>query len=341
MRVSDFDYSLPRELIAQEPVEPRDASRLLVLHRDSGVMEHRNFRDILRYLRKGDCLVLNDTKVIRARLMGRKPTGGLVEVFLLRDTGDDVWEARVRPGKRLGLGTRVVFGDGDLQAEVVDRTEFGGRLVKLFTPGGRVREAIERVGTVPLPPYIHRPVHDAGRYQTVYAREDGSVAAPTAGLHFTPSLLEDVEGMGVRVAYVTLHVGLGTFRPVQVDEVEEHRMHAEHYSVPAPAAALINGTVAQGGRVIAVGTTVVRTLESVAPGEGRVNARDGWTSAFIYPGYEFKVVSALVTNFHLPKSTLLMLVSAFAGTQSVLHAYAEAVRRRYRFYSFGDAMLVI
>ncbi len=341
MKVSEFEYSLPRELIAQEPAEPRDSSRLLVLHRGSGAIEHRTFTDIPGYLRAGDCLVLNDTRVIRARLLGRRSTGGRVEVFLLREVGDDWWEALVKPGGRVRPGTAVVFGGGILRAEIAGDTEFGGRLVRLTSTGCTVRHAIDRVGLVPLPPYIRRPVEDAERYQTVYAREEGSVAAPTAGLHFTPRLLDRLRAAGVGTVFITLHVGLGTFRPVQVEDVEGHRMHEEYYSVSAEAAADINRAVSAGGRVVAVGTTVVRTLETVAGEGGMVRPGGGWTGVFIAPGYALRVVSALVTNFHLPRSTLLMLVSAFAGRENVLRAYEEAVRLRYRFYSFGDAMLIV
>lgn len=314
---------------------------MLVLGRRSGVTEHTVFSDIPRYLRAGDCLVLNDTRVIRARLLGRKETGGAVEVFLLRRVEGDLWEALVRPGKRVRPGMRVLFGDGGLEAVIEGVTPFGGRTVRLRATDGDARSAIERFGSVPLPPYIHGVIQDPERYQTVYADEEGSVAAPTAGLHFTPELLERIRGSGVAVASLTLHVGLGTFRPVQAENVEEHEMHAEYYSLDERAAGAINAARSSGGRVVAVGTTAVRTLETCAGPDGRVVAASGWTRIFIYPGYEFRSVSALVTNFHLPRSTLLMLVCAFAGTRNVLQAYAEAVEMKYRFYSFGDAMLII
>lgn len=341
VKVAEFDYSLPEELIAQVPVEPRDSSRLLVMRRDSGDTEHTVFREIPRYLREGDLLVLNNTRVIRARLLGHKETGGSVEVFLLRRLEGDLWEVLVRPGKRLRPGARVSFAGGELQAIVEDVTGFGGRTVRLIARNGDVRSAIERTGHVPLPPYIHRGIEDPGRYQTVYASEEGSVAAPTAGLHFTTGLLDRVRSSGISTVFLTLHVGLGTFRPVQVEDVEEHEMHAEYYSIGDEATRAINETRSRGGRVVAVGTTAVRTLETAAGADGLVSAGSGWTRMFIYPGYRFKVISGLVTNFHLPRSTLLMLVCAFGGTGNVLRAYAEAVRMRYRFYSFGDAMLVI
>ena len=341
MRVSDFEYNLPRGLIAQAPVEPRDSSRLLVLRRDSGVIEHAVFSDIPGYLRAGDCLVVNDTRVIRARLLGRRETGGSVEVFLLRSLDGGLWEALVRPGKRVRPGARLFFGDGSLEAMVEGATDFGGRTVRLFAAGGDVRSAIERAGSVPLPPYIHEGIRDPERYQTVYAAREGSVAAPTAGLHFTPELLDRIRAAGVVVASLTLHVGLGTFRPVQAENVEEHEMHAEYYSLDEEAAGAINAAHSRGDRVIAVGTTAVRTIETCALPDGRVIPGSGWTRMFIFPGYEFRTVSALVTNFHLPRSTLLMLVCAFGGRENVMRAYEEAVRTGYRFYSFGDAMLII
>ena len=340
MRVSDFDYELPEELIAQTPVEPRDAARLLVVHRDTGLMEHRIFRDLPQYLRAGDVLVLNDTRVMPARLFGVKAsTGGRVEVLLLRRRGPDAWEALVRPGRRLPVGTRIVFGEGQLSAEVIDRTEAGGRVLR-FAPADDLDERLKELGQVPLPPYIRAPLADPERYQTVYARDAGSAAAPTAGLHFTPELLDRLQGMGVEIVNLTLHVGLGTFRPVQAERVEEHRMHAEYFSVPQATAEAVNAAKREGRRVVAVGTTVARTLEASAA-DGRVRCGDGWTDLFIYPGYRWKIVDALITNFHLPRSTLLMLVSALLGRERTLAAYQEAVRQRYRFYSFGDAMLIL
>jgi len=341
LRVSDFDYELPEELIAQEPVEPRDAARLMVVHRVSGRVEHRVFRDLPEYLRAGDVLVLNDTRVIPARLFGAKEgTGGRVEVLLLRRLAPDVWEALVRPGRRLPVGARVVLGGGALVATAVDRTDAGGRVLR-FEPPGELERRLPEVGQMPLPPYIRRQLQDPERYQTVFAREEGSAAAPTAGLHFTPALLERIGAMGVEVVYLTLHVGLGTFRPVQVERVEEHRMHAEYYSVPPATAAAVSGAKREGRRVVAVGTTVARTLEAASSADGQVAPGHGWTDLFIYPGYRWKVVDALITNFHLPRSTLLMLVSAFLGRERTLAAYAEAVRERYRFFSFGDAMLIL
>lgn len=341
MLVEDFDYELPPELIAQTPAEPRDSSRLLVLDPVSGAMSHERFRDLGRHLEPGDALILNDTRVLPSRLLGRRrPSGGKAEVFLLRHVGGAVWESLVRPGRRLRPGAAVDFGDGQLTAEVMAATDFGGRLVRFAAPDGDVDGALARLGSVPLPPYIHEELADGERYQTVYSREPGSAAAPTAGLHFTPELLAALRGMGVRLGWVTLHVGLGTFRPVTAERVEDHAMHREWYSVGEATAALIGDTRAAGHRVVAVGTTTVRTLESAADPEGRVAPGSAWTGIFIRPGYRFRVVDALVTNFHLPKSTLVMLVSAMAGRELVLAAYAEAVRRRYRFFSFGDAMLV-
>jgi len=340
LRVSGFDYELPEELIAQTPVEPRDAARLLVVHRDTGRMEHRVFRDLPQYLRAGDVLVLNDTRVMPARLFGVKAsTGGRVEVMLLQRRGPDTWEALVRPGRRLPVGTQIVFGEGQLSAHVIDRTEAGGRVLR-FVPADDLDERLRELGQVPLPPYIRAPLADPERYQTVYARDAGSAAAPTAGLHFTTELLERLERMGVEVVHLTLHVGLGTFRPVQVERVEEHRMHAEYFSVPEATAEAVNAAKREGRRVVAVGTTVARTLEASAA-DGQVRGGDGWTDLFIYPGYRWKIVDALITNFHLPRSTLLMLVSAFLGRERTLAAYQEAVRQRYRFYSLGDAMLIL
>lgn len=340
MRVSDFDYYLPEELIAQTPVEPRDAARLLVVDRETGRMEHRIFRQLPDYLRAGDVLVLNDTRVMPARLYGVKaPTGGRVEVLLLGRRGPDEWEALVRPGRRLPVGSEIVFGEGKLSARVIDRTEAGGRVLR-FVPGDDLDERLRELGQVPLPPYIRAPLANPERYQTVYARDAGSAAAPTAGLHFTPELLATLREMGVEIAYLTLHVGLGTFRPVQAERIEEHRMHAEYFSVPETTAHVVNAAKREGRRVVAVGTTVARTLEASAD-NGEIRCGDGWTDLFIYPGYQWKIVSTLITNFHLPRSTLLMLVSAFLGRERTLAAYEEAVRQRYRFYSFGDAMLIL
>lgn len=341
MRVEDFDYYLPPELIAQHPVEPRDTSRLLVLHRESERLEHRRFYDLPLYLRPGDILVLNDTRVIPARLLGKKAgTGGQVEVLLLRPLWGNCWEVLVRPGRRIPPGTEILFGKGELWAKVLDRTPQGGRLVE-FQYEGEWEEILERLGEVPLPPYIKEKLSDPERYQTVYASRPGSVAAPTAGLHFTPQLLKELKEKGIKIVYILLHVGLGTFRPVREEMVENHRMHAEYFYVDEEAARTINEARRQGGRVIAVGTTVVRTLETVATPEGEIKPRDGFTELFIYPGYRFKAVDALITNFHLPRSTLLMLVCAFAGRERVLEAYQVAIKERYRFYSFGDAMLIL
>lgn len=339
MKVAEFDYHLPERLIAQTPVEPRDAARLLVLHRDSGVIEHRVFREIGEYLNPGDCLVVNDTRVIPARLLGQKPTGGEVEVFLLRPIDATRWEALVRPGKRFRVGAQVTFGDGALTGRAVDTTPDGGRIIE-FSWEGDFDSVLGRVGQVPLPPYITAPLTDAERYQTVYSAARGSVAAPTAGLHFTPTLLDALGQAGVSLARLTLHVGLGTFRPVKVDEVEEHVMHSEYYEVSEAAAETINRTRRDGGRIIAVGTTSCRTLETMGR-TGGVAAGRGWTDIFIYPGYQFTVVDALLTNFHLPRSTLLMLVSALAGRDLIMAAYREAIAREYRFFSFGDAMLIV
>ncbi|MDA8212410.1 MAG: tRNA preQ1(34) S-adenosylmethionine ribosyltransferase-isomerase QueA [Clostridia bacterium] len=341
MRVADFDYHLPEELIAQEPIEPRDHSRLLVLHRDSGAVEERIFRDIVEYLRPGDLLVLNDTRVIPARLFGnREGTGAKIEVVLLNRLDNYRWEVLVRPGKKARVGTKISFGAGELVAEVLDTTEVGGRVLR-FEYQGAFEEILDRLGQMPLPPYITKELQDRERYQTVYAREEGSAAAPTAGLHFTPELLEEVRAKGIEIVRVLLHVGLGTFRPVKAERLEEHLMHKEYFEVPAETAEMINAVKDKGGRVIAVGTTTTRTLESVAGEDGRVKAGKGWTDIFIYPGQPLKVIDGLITNFHLPKSTLLMLVSAFAGREQVLAAYEFAVGKRYRFFSFGDAMLII
>lgn len=342
MRVADFDYHLPPELIAQTPVEPRDASRLLVVDRRTGQLHHRHFHDLPEYLAAGDLLVTNDTRVIRARLFGRKAEGGgRVEVFLLRPTGEAEWEALVRPGRRVRRGTALVFGEGELTARIKGEGS-GGKRTVVFAGADDLSATLERLGQVPLPPYITAPLADGERYQTVYARREGSVAAPTAGLHFTPALLDRLAGAGVGLASVTLHVGLGTFRPVDAEEVEAHEMHSEYYEVSPETARAVNATRQAGGRVVAVGTTSCRTLETAAAlGGGEVAAGHGWTDIFIYPGYQFRAIDALVTNFHLPRSTLLMLVSALAGRELVFRAYEEAIRERYRFYSFGDAMLIL
>ncbi len=352
MEVKDFYYELPQELIAQDPLEDRSSSRLLVMQRESGALTHTHFCQIPDYLQPGDCLVLNNTKVIPARLFGeREGTQGKVEILLLRQRQKDVWETLVKPGKKAKPGTRILFGGGILVGEVLDVVEDGNRRIR-FSYEGIFEEILDRLGQMPLPPYITHQLKDKNRYQTVYAKYDGSAAAPTAGLHFTPELLEEVQKKGVTVAEVTLHVGLGTFRPVKAKTVQEHHMHAEYYQMDEAAAEAINETKRRGGRVICVGTTSCRTLESVAmrliqeegdeaAGSGRyVKACSGWTDIFIYPGYQFQVMDGLITNFHLPESTLLMLVSAFAGQGQVMEAYQEAVRERYRFFSFGDAMLI-
>jgi len=342
MKVEDFDYQLPEELIAQWPAEKRDESRLLVYHRQTGEIEHRIFKDIIEYLRQGDCLVINDTRVIPARLLGRHAdTGGKIEFVLLNQIRDNRWEVLVKPGKRARIGSVFLFGDGLLRAVVLDKTREGGRVVE-FQYEGIFNEVLDRVGIVPLPPYIHRQIDDPERYQTVYARYRGSVAAPTAGLHFTVPLLERIQASGVQIVRITLHVGLGTFRPVKVTNVEQHQMHHEYYQISEAAARVINDTKDKGGRVIAVGTTSTRALESSAGQDGRVTPTEqGCTDLFIYPGYKFKVIDALITNFHLPKSTLLMLVSAMCSREEILRVYQEAVKERYRFFSFGDAMLIL
>lgn len=339
MLLSDFDYNLPEELIAQTPCQKRDHSRLMVLNREAKSISHKHFYDLKQYLKKGDTLVFNDTKVIPARLIGhRAKTGGKVEVFLLRRTEGNCWETLVKPGKKAQIGNIIEFGD-ELACEVVGHTDFGGRIVE-FKFDGIFEEILDRLGETPLPPYIHEKLADKNRYQTVYARENGSAAAPTAGLHFTQELLEEIKAMGVNLAFVTLHVGLGTFRPVNVDNIEDHVMHKEFYHIEKEAADIINNTKKNGGRVIAVGTTSIRTLESAAQGDGTITPTAAETGIFIYPGYKFKIVDAIVTNFHLPKSTLIMLISAFAGREYVLSAYEEAVREKYRFFSFGDAMFI-
>ena len=340
MKLSDFNYELPQELIAQDPLLKRSDSRLMVLNRATGGIEHRHFSDVIEYLNPGDCLVINDTKVIPARLIGAKEdTGAKIEVLLLKRGADDVWETLVKPGKKARPGARISFGDGLLVGEVMDVVEEGNRLIH-FEYEGIFEEILDQLGQMPLPPYITHQLQDKDRYNTVYAVHSGSAAAPTAGLHFTPELLEEIRAKGVEIAPVTLHVGLGTFRPVKADVVEEHHMHSEYYSVNPETADLINTTRKNGGRIIAVGTTSCRTLESASTPDGVLHAGDGWTEIFIYPGYQFHVVDALITNFHLPKSTLMMLVSALAGRDHIMNAYAEAVKDRYRFFSFGDAMFI-
>lgn len=341
LKKSDFSFELPPELIAQDPLEDRAASRLLVLDKHTGAVSHHIFRDVADYLKAGDCLVLNNTKVIPARLLGeREGTGGHVEVLLLKRQGGDVWETLVKPGKKCKPGNRLVFGDGLLRAEVLQTVEEGNRLIR-FEYDGIFEEVLDRLGEMPLPPYITHKLKDNNRYQTVYARYEGSAAAPTAGLHFTRELLKQIEEKGVKIAYVTLHVGLGTFRPMKEENVLNHHMHSEYYEVTEEAAAQINRTKAEGGRVICVGTTSCRTIESAADKDGIVQSGCDNTEIFIYPGYQFKVLDALITNFHLPESTLVMLVSALAGREHVLDAYHEAIREKYRFFSFGDAMLVV
>ena len=337
---SDFYFELPEELIAQDPLADRSGSRMLMLDKTDGRIEHHIFKEIVDYLRPGDCLVLNNTKVLPARLSGRREnTGGSIEVLLLKRKGDDVWETLVKPGRKAKPGTRILFGDGCLQAEVLDVVEDGNRLIR-FSYEGIFEEVLDRLGEMPLPPYITHKLQDKNRYQTVYARYEGSAAAPTAGLHFTKELLQKISDKGVDIAYVTLHVGLGTFRPVKADNILEHHMHAEYYQVTEEAAGKINRAKASGGRVICVGTTSCRTVESAAGDDGTLKAGCDNTEIFIYPGYRFKVLDCLITNFHLPESTLVMLVSALAGREHVLHAYEEAIRLKYRFFSFGDAMFL-
>ncbi len=341
MDVKDFYYDLPEELIAQDPLEKRSNSRLMVLDKKSGDVYHRHFYDIKEYLKPGDCLVVNNTKVIPARLYGaRENTGGKVEILLLKRVSDDVWETLVKPGKKARVGDRIEFGEGLLKAEIIDVVEEGNRLVR-FEYEGIFEEILDQLGQMPLPPYITHELKDKDRYQTVYAKYDGSAAAPTAGLHFTKELLQEIKDMGVNIAEVTLHVGLGTFRPVKVENVLDHHMHSEFYMISQEAADMINATKDNGGRVISVGTTSTRTLEAAADENGRLTETSGWTEIFIYPGYKFKVIDALITNFHLPESTLVMLVSALAGREHVLAAYAKAVEEKYRFFSFGDAMLIM
>ena len=339
MKRSDFYYDLPTELIAQTPIEKRDSSRLMHLDKETGAIGHFLFHDLPKLLRPGDCLVLNDSRVLPARLIGRRETGGAVEVVLLRDRGDGVWECLTRPGRKTREGVKLIFGDGELTGSVLETIEGGNRLIK-FEYDGIFLEVLERLGRMPLPPYIHEELQDAERYQTVYSRVTGSAAAPTAGLHFTEELLDEIRAMGVKVCFVTLHVGLGTFRPVKAEEIEDHEMHAEYCVISAETAETINNTKRAGGRIVAVGTTSCRTLESRAEADGTLREFAGFTNIFIYPGYTFKCIDALVTNFHLPESTLIMLVSALAGRENVLRAYAEAIRERYRFFSFGDAMFI-
>lgn len=341
MNVKDFYYDLPQELIAQDPLDDRASSRLLALDRKTGTVEHKCFRDILSYLKKGDCLVINDTKVIPARLIGcRQGTGAQIEVLLLKRKENDVWETLVKPGKKAKPGTVIEFGGGILKGTVLDIVEEGNRLIQ-FSYEGIFEEILDRLGQMPLPPYITHQLKDKNRYQTVYAKREGSAAAPTAGLHFTKDLLEAIQEKGVQIAHVTLHVGLGTFRPVKVENVLEHHMHSEFYMVEEGEAEKINQAKKDGGRVICVGTTSCRTLESATGEDGVLRAGSGWTEIFIYPGYQFRILDGLITNFHLPESTLVMLVSAFAGREQTLSAYKEAVKEQYRFFSFGDAMLII
>lgn len=339
MKTHDFFYELPEELIAQTPLAQRDTSRLMVLDRQTGGVDHRHFFDIVDYLKPGDCLVMNDSRVLPARLLGHRPTGGAVEVLLLRDLGEKRWECLCKPGKKMQPGSTVSFGNGELNATVREVREDGNRVVE-FDYEGIFLEVLERLGKMPLPPYIKAELSDQERYQTVYSRELGSAAAPTAGLHFTKELLERIQEKGVRTAFVTLHVGLGTFRPVKAEEIGDHHMHSELCMMGKETAQILNETKAQGGRVICVGTTSCRTLESLVREDGRYEAGSKWTDIFIYPGYQFKAMDALITNFHLPESTLLMLVSAFAGREHVLEAYRQAVAERYRFFSFGDAMFI-
>ena len=340
MKKSDFWYDLPESLIAQTPVEPRDHSRLMHLSRQDGSIAHLHFYDLLNLLQPGDCLIVNDSRVLPARLYGQKSTGARIEMLLLEQKGPDTWEVLVKPGKKALPGTTVHFGDGLLQAQILQVLDGGNRLVR-FSYQGNFYEILEQIGQMPLPHYITAKLEDKERYQTVYSHELGSAAAPTAGLHFTRDMMKRLEEKGVRIGYVTLHVGLGTFRPVKVDEITEHKMHSEHYRLPEETAQLIRQTKESGGRVIAVGTTSTRTLESVAAKYGSVVADEGYTDIFIYPGYSFRVLDGLITNFHLPESTLIMLVSAFAGYENTMHAYQTAVQEKYRFYSFGDAMLIL
>lgn len=341
MELKDFYYDLPEELIAQEPIKDRDMSRLLVLHKKTGEIEHRIFRNILEYLHKGDCLVLNNTRVIPARLFGvKKESGGNMEFLLLVRKEKDVWEVILRPGKKAKIGSKFIFGNGELEAEILDILDGGNRLVRFYYKGV-FEEVLDHLGNIPLPPYIKKKLEDKERYQTVYSKYEGSAAAPTAGLHFTKELLQEVADLGVNIAFVTLHVGLGTFRPVKVEKIEQHSMHSEYYELNEENCRIINSTRESGGRIICVGTTSTRTLESVMKKKGRIEPDSGWTDIFIYPGYKFLITDALITNFHLPESTLLMLVSALAGRKNIMAAYSEAVAKKYRFFSFGDAMMII
>ena len=339
VKTSDFWYDLPEELIAQTPLEKRDYSRMLVLNKENGDLQHRHFYDIVDYLQPGDCLVMNDSRVLPARLLGHRPTGGAVELLLLKDLGNKHWECLAKPGRKLQVGQEVIFGDGELTATIVAVREDGNREVE-FHFDGIFLEVLERLGKMPLPPYIRAELVDQERYQTVYSREVGSAAAPTAGLHFTNELLDKIRQKGIRTAFVTLHVGLGTFRPVKADDISDHHMHSELCMISEETAQILNETKQNGGRVICVGTTSCRTLESLVNDDGTFSAKSKWTEIFIYPGYQFKALDALITNFHLPESTLVMLVSALAGREHVLNAYAEAVKKRYRFFSFGDAMFI-
>ena len=342
MKKQDFYYDLPKERIAQTPIEPRDHSKMMVLHRDTHTIDHKHFYDILDYLKSGDCLILNDTRVLPARLYGEKEeTGAHVEFLLLNQKENDVWEVITGPGRRAKVGARFQFGNGILRAEILEVLDNGNRLARFFFEGDSIFPVLEKVGEMPLPHYITEKLEDSERYQTVYSKELGSAAAPTAGLHFTPDMLQRIREMGVEIGFVTLHVGIGTFRPVKADNIEEHQMHSEHYHLPEETAQLIQKTKANGGRVIAVGTTSCRTLESVADFQGKICAADGWTNIFIYPGYRFKCIDGLLTNFHLPESTLIMLVSAFYDREKVLNAYNIAVSENYRFFSFGDCMLLL
>ncbi|MBU5213552.1 MULTISPECIES: tRNA preQ1(34) S-adenosylmethionine ribosyltransferase-isomerase QueA [Heyndrickxia] len=342
MKIDLFDFNLPESLIAQTPLKNRSDSRLMVLNKQTGEIEHQVFKNITKYLKPGDCLVLNDTKVLPARLFGiKEDTGAKIEVLLLKQMENDRWETLVKPAKRIKVGSEIVFGDGKLKARCIAEKDHGGRIIE-FHYEGIFYEVLNELGEMPLPPYIKEQLEDRDRYQTVYAKETGSAAAPTAGLHFTEELLTEIKNMGVHITFLTLHVGLGTFRPVSVEDIHEHEMHAEFYQVSEETADLINRVKQQGGRIISVGTTSTRTLETIASANnGKIIATSGWTDIFIYPGYEFKGIDGMITNFHLPKSTLIMLVSALAGRQNVLHAYEEAVNEKYRFFSFGDAMLII
>ena len=340
MKTHDFWYDLPEELIAQTPLEQRDTSRLLVLDRETGAVTHKHFFDILDYLQTGDCLVMNDSRVLPARLLGHRPTGGAAELLLLKDLGDKKWECLAKPGRKLQEGQEVVFGDGQLTATVVQVQEDGNRVVE-FHYDGIFLEVLEQLGKMPLPPYIKAELQDQERYQTIYSREVGSAAAPTAGLHFTEELLEKIRQKGIKTAFVTLHVGLGTFRPVKAEDISEHHMHSELCMINAETAAILNETRNAGGRIVCVGTTSCRTLESLVNDDGSFEEKSKWTEIFIYPGYQFKAMNGLITNFHLPESTLVMLVSAFAGRENVLSAYEQAVKERYRFFSFGDAMCIL